>query len=96
MACGVPVVATAVGGLRDTVIDGVTGLHVPPEDRPALARALRSLLHDERRRLELGAAGRERVLSRYTWDRVATDTVRAYRRIGSSTDRPVRMAGERR
>ena len=50
MACGVPVVATAVGGQIDSVVDGVTGVHVPPRDPAALAAALRDLLdHPERR-----------------------------------------------
>ena len=51
MACGVPVVATAVGGLIDTVVDGVTGDLVPPRDPRALGAALRRLLADEMRRL---------------------------------------------
>ena len=44
MACGVPVVAAAVGGLRETVVDQKTGLHVPPRDPEALAEALGMLL----------------------------------------------------
>ena len=96
MACGVPVVATAVGGLRDTVIDGRTGRHVPPEDHAALVEALRSLLRDPCQRKEFGAAGRARVLARYAWPRVATDTVRAYQRIEPATSGPAGLAGERR
>ena len=60
MACGVPVVATAVGGLIDTVVDGVTGVHVPPRDPAALAAALRELLADGARRAQLGRDGRPR------------------------------------
>lgn len=78
MACGVPVVAAAVGGLRDTVVDGGTGLHVPPKDPDALAAALATLLGDAGLRRELGSAGRERACSRYSWDRVAAETERAY------------------
>jgi len=59
MACGVPVVATAVGGQIDSVVHGATGLHVPPRDPAALAAALRSLLADPARAHELG---RPRVL----------------------------------
>ncbi|WP_156688597.1 glycosyltransferase [Mycobacterium sp. Marseille-P9652] len=81
MACGVPVVATAVGGIRDTVVDDVTGRLVPPRDAAALADALAPLLGDRRRREAMGRAGRERAHGRYTWDRVAADTERAYERV---------------
>jgi hypothetical protein len=69
MACGVPVVASAVGGMLDTVVDGVTGAHVPPRDAAALAEVLSTLLKSPSRRAELGRAGLERVRSRYSWDR---------------------------
>lgn len=80
MACGVPVVATAVGGLTDTVVDGVTGVHVPPRDPAALARALHALLADATQRQEFGIAGQDRVAARYSWDRVAADMLRVYQR----------------
>jgi glycosyltransferase involved in cell wall biosynthesis len=80
MACGVPVVASAVGGMLDTVVDGVTGVHVPPQDAGALAEVLNTLLESPSRRAELGRAGLERVRSRYSWDRVAADTAVAYQR----------------
>jgi glycosyltransferase involved in cell wall biosynthesis len=81
MACGAPVVATAVGGLVDTVVDGVTGLHVPPRDPPALARAVGRLLGDADLRARLGGAGVERVRTRYTWERVASSTLSVYRKL---------------
>ncbi|MFD4638243.1 glycosyltransferase [Lentzea sp. NPDC058436] len=80
MACGVPVVASTAGGLADSVVHQVTGLLVPPRNPAQLARALRSLLGDEVRRQELGAAGHDRVTMRYAWDRVALDVLRAYDR----------------
>jgi D-inositol-3-phosphate glycosyltransferase len=80
MACGVPVVASAVGGMLDTVVDGVTGAHVPPQDAAALAEVLRTLLESPSRRAELARAGLERVRSRYSWDRVAADTAAVYQR----------------
>lgn len=77
MACGVPVIATRVGGLPELVLDGETGLLVPPEDEKALAETLTGLLRDPERAARLGAAGRERALTRFTvakmlsaWDRL--------------------------
>jgi len=78
MACGVPVVASAVGGLIDTVVDGRTGVHVPPRDPDALAAALAELLDQPDRRASYGAAGARRARSRYSWDRVAAMTEHAY------------------
>ncbi|HLH47470.1 MAG TPA: glycosyltransferase [Acidimicrobiales bacterium] len=78
MACGVPVVATAVGGMTDTIVDGVTGLHVPPRDPTALAGALRRLLDDPVGRAEMGEAGRMRAVARFGWDRIARATADVY------------------
>ena len=78
MACGVPVVASAVGGQIDTVVHGVTGLHVPPRQPAALAEALRRLLADAKLRAALGAAGAVRARQRYSWNRVADAMVDAY------------------
>jgi D-inositol-3-phosphate glycosyltransferase len=80
MACGVPVVATAVGGLVDTVVDGVTGLHVPPRQPKAIAAALASLLADPPRRAAFGRAAVRRARQRYSWDRVAAATLESYSR----------------
>ncbi len=88
MACGVPVVATAVGGMIDTVVDGVTGVHVPPRRPDAIAGAIGALIEDPARRDELGAAGVRRARERYTWDRVAASTLEVYRSCaGASASR---------
>lgn len=58
-AAGKPIVATATGGLRDIVVDGETGLLVPPEDRAALAAALQKLISDAALRERLGAAAKQ-------------------------------------
>ncbi len=78
MAHGRPVVAAAVGGLRDLVVDGETGLLVAPGDVPALRAALERLLGDRDLRRRLGAAARERVREAFTWDRAVSLTVHAY------------------
>jgi len=78
MAAGRPVVASSVGGLRDLVVDGVTGLLVPPGDVAALRAALEQLLADAGLRKRLGRAARERVLAEFTWKRYAEHIQRAY------------------
>lgn len=84
MACGVPVVVSAVGGLVDTVVDGLTGVHVLPRRPEVLARALADLLADEARRRRLGAAGARRSRERYGWPRVARATLECYRTLLAS------------
>jgi len=83
MAHGRAVVASDVGGLRDLVVDGETGLLVPPGDVPALRSALERLLADPELRRRLGAAGRERARERFSWDRVTDATLQAYRDVAS-------------
>jgi len=68
LACGVPVVGSAVGGIREIVRDGVTGLLVPPDDAAALASATEELLRDVARRARMGAACRQLVLAEYSLD----------------------------
>ncbi|MEV6641563.1 glycosyltransferase [Amycolatopsis sp. NPDC051371] len=81
MACGVPVVAAAVGGLTDTVVDGVTGLLVRPRQPKELASRVRRLLDDPALCHAYGTAGHDRATARYSWDRVAADTLRAYHKL---------------
>ncbi|WP_229073222.1 glycosyltransferase [Actinoplanes sp. DH11] len=81
MACGVPVVATAVGGLTDTVVDGVTGDLVPPRDPRALAAALRRLVNEEVRRFAYAAAAEDRAAASYAWPRIAERMAAAYRTV---------------
>ena len=78
MSCGVPVVATAVGGIVDSIVDGQCGLHVPPRRPDVLAATLSALLADAPRRAALGAAAARRARSRYSWDRIAAQTLAEY------------------
>ncbi len=78
MACGVPVVASAVGGIIDTVVHGRTGVHVPPRRPDVLAEELADLLTDPERLSALGRAGASRARAKYSWDRVAAQTLQSY------------------
>jgi glycosyltransferase involved in cell wall biosynthesis len=90
MACGRPVVATAVGGLVDTVVGGVTGDLVPPRDPRRLGETLAALLADDERRAAYGAAGVRRARARYRWSRVVAETETVYRQVLAR--RPVEVA----
>ncbi|MEV6164194.1 glycosyltransferase family 4 protein [Streptomyces sp. NPDC052052] len=80
MATGTPLVATTGGAIPEVAgPDGETCLAVPPGDAGALADALARLLGDPELRTRLGAAGRARVLSRFTWKQAALGTVARYR-----------------
>lgn len=89
MACGCPVVASAVGGIPEVVEHGVTGLLVPydPADPGAfeagLAEAVNDLVADPQRARAMGEAGRRRVVAEFGWDAVAAATVALYRRLTS-------------
>jgi D-inositol-3-phosphate glycosyltransferase len=81
MACSVPVVASAVGGMIDTVVHDVTGRLVQPKRPTEVADAINQLMRDDFLRQSLGAAGRDRAKARYSWDRIAADTLRIYDRL---------------
>jgi MMP alpha-(1->4)-mannosyltransferase len=82
MACGVPIVATTGGALPEVIgRDGETGLLVPPGDASALATAILRVFDDTDLRARLGAAGRARVLERFTWRITALGTVEHYRAV---------------
>ena len=98
MACGVPVVASAVGGLVDTVVEGATGLHVRPRDSEAVAHVIRRLLQDPALRAEMGRRGAERATTQYGWDRIARLTLQVYRAVAEGSSRTLerRSSGGRR
>ncbi|MFH0241556.1 glycosyltransferase [Streptomyces sp. HK10] len=81
MACGVPIVATGVGGHLDSVADRVTGRLVPPDDPGALARAVNELTGSPELLRRYGEAGRERVLARFSWERVADGAEQVYAQV---------------
>jgi len=81
MACGIPVVASAVGGIPEVVDDGVTGLLVPPDDPAALAEALGRVLADPAAARAMGTAGRRRAVEYFSWSTVAEQTTALYREL---------------
>ena len=83
MACGVPVVASSVGGLTDSVVHGTTGLLIPARDPAALAAAAGTLLADPAMRIAFGEAGARRARRWYSWPRVAAQTESVYLRLGA-------------
>jgi glycosyltransferase involved in cell wall biosynthesis len=84
-AVGLPVVASRIGGLPEVVLDGETGLLVPPADREALAAALERLVVDRELRRRLGANGRAFVERSYEWDDSVDLMERLYARLPRSS-----------
>jgi glycosyltransferase involved in cell wall biosynthesis len=78
MSYGVPVVGSRVGGIPDIIVDGATGLLVPPGDPAALAAALRHLAADPDLRAQLGSAGRAHVREHFTWERIVAQWEACY------------------
>ena len=77
-AAGVPVVATPVGGIRETVVDGETGLLVPTGNPGGLAAAIRRLLEDRPAAEAMAAEARRRVRERFSIERMLDETLRLY------------------
>jgi glycosyltransferase involved in cell wall biosynthesis len=85
MACGTPVIASAVGGHLDTVVDGTTGLLVNPGQPRALARRIRKLLANPMLLEGFGIASADRAQARYSWERIGRETIALY----TKTQQPV-------
>jgi glycosyltransferase involved in cell wall biosynthesis len=81
MACGLPIVTTDVGGVRDFVADPVGGLVVPPRDAGALASAIGRYLVAPEARREAGAYNRSRVTAEFTWRASALRLLDVYRQV---------------
>jgi glycosyltransferase involved in cell wall biosynthesis len=93
MCCGVPVVATTGGALPEVVGEsGRTGVLVTPDDPGALFDAIGALLDDPAARARLGAAGRDRIMQRFTWEVTARGTAACYDAILTGSDLPDAVA----
>lgn len=88
MAAGKPVVATRVGGIPEQIRDGIEGILVPPRDAPALAMAMLRLAGDRQMSARLGAAGRQRVLAKFTPAVHLEGLLQAYSRVERKQARP--------
>jgi len=78
MACGVPVIGSDTGGIKYSVVDGLTGFLVPPKDPEALAGRIEHLLHHEAVALRMGKSGLRRVRRLFTWEKVGREIDKAY------------------
>lgn len=94
MACGTPVIGSAVGGIKHTVLDNETGFLVPPNDPKALAAKLAALLYNRKLRTLLGADARLHVQENYTRLCVAKQTAVLYEETVSRQAMPVRMVSQ--
>jgi glycosyltransferase involved in cell wall biosynthesis len=81
MSSGLAVVGSRVGGMVETIEDGVTGLLVPPGDGDALATAVVRLLDDSETRHAMGRAGRDIAQAKFTWPLLAGQVVGVYREL---------------
>lgn len=87
MATGRPVIASRVGGLKEVVEDGVTGILVSPGSERELAEAVITLLQDENTRRRMGEKAREVVEKKFSWDIVVDEIIRVYREVASEVKR---------
>ena len=81
MACGLPVIATSVGGNPELVENEETGLLVPPRNVEALYDSFKKLLSDKKLRERMGRSGRKKVEEYFTWDKIAREYLKLYESI---------------
>jgi glycosyltransferase involved in cell wall biosynthesis len=81
MAAARPIVATTAGGIPEVVIDGETGLLVPPRDAHRMAEAIVALLGNSEERARMGRAGLTRVRERFSAERMVGGTLAVYERL---------------
>ena len=82
MACGKPVVATAVGGIKDILEDGKNGVIVNVNDANMLAEKIIELLDSTKKRTELGKNARESIISKFTIEKELEENLNVYRKLG--------------
>ena len=80
-ACGIPVVATNVGGLPEVIKDGITGIIVEPKNTDQTVNALERLLNDESLRTKMGEAGRRNVIDNFDWEKSVEKMMIVYNKV---------------
>jgi alpha-maltose-1-phosphate synthase len=78
MACGCPVVATAVSGNLDVITHGIDGLLVPPKEPEKIAESIMHLLYDEEKRKKMGNNARKTIEKRFTWKKITNSYIEKY------------------
>ena len=91
MACGTPVIGSAVGGIKQTVLDGETGFLIPPNDPPALAAKLAAILYSKKLRTVMSEEAVRHVQENYTWLEVAQQTANLYELVLSGQLTPAKL-----
>jgi glycosyltransferase involved in cell wall biosynthesis len=86
MSCGLPVVATNIGGNNEVISSGLNGFLVPPRRPEEMANSVLRLLADPALRERIGRAARETIEKRYTWDIIADNIVKCYESLLSQFD----------
>ena len=81
MACGLPVVATRVGGVPEVVEDGESGILVDKKDVTSLVEAIRALINSPDMRKKMGKRGREIIEDNFTWNKNAKDLREIYEKV---------------
>jgi glycosyltransferase involved in cell wall biosynthesis len=81
MACGLPIVTTDCGGMREAITDGVEGFVVPVRDSESMANALEKLIADKVLRAEMGCRARERILGGFTLERQVEQFLAMYEEL---------------
>lgn len=78
MASGLPVIGSRIGGIVETIVDGVTGILVPPGDPEPLATAIKALLDDAMLRDRMGQKAQQRARERFAWPQLSAQVMRVY------------------
>jgi D-inositol-3-phosphate glycosyltransferase len=89
MACGTPVIGSNVGGIKHTVVDGVTGYLVPPRDPEALAERIALLLRHRRLLRQFARRSVARAYQAFTWERIASQIADVYEAVAPPDGVPV-------